>query len=330
MTEYSDHDIAMMESWSQLREAKGLSLEEIAAQTNIPVKKLAAIENHEFDNLGNETFVLGYLRTYAKYLEANADVLIQVYRDAVHPQEALLAQTQGLKSINPIKQILQKVNALQLSIGVIVLWIVVMLLFSGGEESDSYAPQEDANVIPELDAENTGLDQPETTAIQSDESAPIDSSAFQAQTTSDVSGLVANVAVDNEVASSESYRDSSAQEDVSDSTPVNEPETSEILPEDTPSEALDRAAEPNPEIGSGDDLIVLTFTGECWLEVKDATGQVLIAELQRKGDNQRVFGQAPFEVMLGNARVTTLTLNGEVVSTTPPAGRKTLRFTIPR
>lgn len=317
MKEYSDHDIAMMDNWSALREAKNLSLEDISSQTNIPVKKLAAIENHEFDNLGNETFVLGYIRSYAKYLGVNADVLIQVYRDAVSPDEALLAQTQGMRAVDPIKQLLQKVNVLQLSIGIIVLWIVAMLFIGGGDdEAEDYSPSS----VDEYSTQDSAIGSGDN--IIAAEATEIEGS------TQELKHALASV--DPEPAVSPSSELEQVLEVSEDSVSGDSAAPVEEAVDTAAVEVDQYTAQPKPDIGSGDDLIVLTFTDECWLEVTDASGKVLIAELQRKGDNQRIFGQAPFKIMLGNARATTLTLNGEVVSTKPPVGRKTLRFTVPR
>ena len=74
--------------------------------------------------------------------------------------------------------------------------------------------------------------------------------------------------------------------------------------------------------------LAMTFRGECWVDVTDATGKRIVARLATSSDNLRLFGQPPFDITLGNAAVVDMTLNGEPVDTAPPAGRKMLRLTV--
>jgi cytoskeletal protein RodZ len=50
------------------REARGLTLEQVAAQTRIPQRHLVAIEAGDFANLPGRTYAVGFTRTYAKML----------------------------------------------------------------------------------------------------------------------------------------------------------------------------------------------------------------------------------------------------------------------
>ena len=47
------------------REAKGLSLEDVAAQTRIPQRHLASIETGDWDNLPAPTYTIGFAKNYA-------------------------------------------------------------------------------------------------------------------------------------------------------------------------------------------------------------------------------------------------------------------------
>jgi cytoskeleton protein RodZ len=47
------------------REAKGLSLEDVAAQTRIPQRHLASIETGDWDNLPAPTYTIGFAKSYA-------------------------------------------------------------------------------------------------------------------------------------------------------------------------------------------------------------------------------------------------------------------------
>lgn len=76
------------------------------------------------------------------------------------------------------------------------------------------------------------------------------------------------------------------------------------------------------------DKLDFTFTDESWVEVTDSGNDVLFADVKQAGETLHLEGVAPFNVMLGNARATSVTLNGKSVPSVPENGRKTLKFTV--
>ncbi len=51
------------------RERRGLSLDDIALRTRIPMRHLEAIESSEYEKLPGSTYAIGFTRTYARALE---------------------------------------------------------------------------------------------------------------------------------------------------------------------------------------------------------------------------------------------------------------------
>lgn len=64
-------------------------------------------------------------------------------------------------------------------------------------------------------------------------------------------------------------------------------------------------------------VIRLGFTAESWVEISDARGDVLAADLRAAGANLQLQGEAPFDVLLGNAAAVSIELNGQPVAITP-------------
>lgn len=63
----------------QAREAKGLGLEQVAAETRIPQRHLQAIEAGNFAALPSRTYAIGFSRTYARTMDLDErDILDQV------------------------------------------------------------------------------------------------------------------------------------------------------------------------------------------------------------------------------------------------------------
>jgi cytoskeleton protein RodZ len=55
------------------REARGLTLEQVAAETRIPQRHLVAIESGDFAKLPGRTYAVGFTRTYARMLGVDPD-----------------------------------------------------------------------------------------------------------------------------------------------------------------------------------------------------------------------------------------------------------------
>ncbi len=68
------------------REARGMTLSELARVTRIPESSLEHIENNEFGEFPAEVFVRGFLRNYARQLSLPASEVIQAY-EALESQQ---------------------------------------------------------------------------------------------------------------------------------------------------------------------------------------------------------------------------------------------------
>jgi cytoskeleton protein RodZ len=76
------------------------------------------------------------------------------------------------------------------------------------------------------------------------------------------------------------------------------------------------------------DEIVFIFSEECWLEVSDSRGDVLIADLQPAGGRLVLQGKAPFDVKLGNVPATQIELNNEKIAVVPALGTNVLSLKV--
>ena len=73
------------------REARGLSLEDLARRTKIPVGRLRALEASAFELLPPPTFTRGYLRACAREVGVDPEALVLQYEDErpVPPKESV-------------------------------------------------------------------------------------------------------------------------------------------------------------------------------------------------------------------------------------------------
>ena len=77
----------------EARERKGVSLEQVEEATRIRQKFLQALEEGNFGALPAETYVKGFLRTYATYLELDPEELMALYEGREDEGKAALPQS---------------------------------------------------------------------------------------------------------------------------------------------------------------------------------------------------------------------------------------------
>lgn len=71
------------------REVKGLTLEQVAAQTRIPQRHLQTIEAGDFSQLPGRTYAVGFVRTYAKTVGLDQDEAVATVRAELDAQSGI-------------------------------------------------------------------------------------------------------------------------------------------------------------------------------------------------------------------------------------------------
>lgn len=87
---------------------------------------------------------------------------------------------------------------------------------------------------------------------------------------------------------------------------------------------------PDPvPVADGETLLVLDYSGDCWTEISDATGQRLFFDMGRAGRTIELTGRAPFAVLFGNAENVNVRVDGIEYPVAPSnPGSRTARLTI--
>lgn len=101
------------------REARAMSVEEIARATRIPVASIERLENDRFDDLPGEVFVRGFLKAYA--------------RAVTLPVEDVLARytaSRRVAYVTPIPVMSPIHKATRNRFGVAIAFVVLLVLFT--------------------------------------------------------------------------------------------------------------------------------------------------------------------------------------------------------
>src|SRR5512139_382939 len=75
-------------------------------------------------------------------------------------------------------------------------------------------------------------------------------------------------------------------------------------------------------------VLHIEFGGESWTEVKDASGRMLLRQLNPADSSVDVHGQPPFDVVIGNAPHVRMTYNGRPIDLKPFIDASVARFTL--
>jgi hypothetical protein len=63
----------------------------------------------------------------------------------------------------------------------------------------------------------------------------------------------------------------------------------------------------------GNDILRISFTGQSWIEVNDSESQQIYRDIRAAGDVLEITGSAPFNILLGDAPFTVMSLNGDEI-----------------
>ncbi|MEW6119892.1 MAG: RodZ domain-containing protein [Pseudomonadota bacterium] len=92
--------------------------------------------------------------------------------------------------------------------------------------------------------------------------------------------------------------------------------------------ATGAVAQTTPEQAVGSGELHLDFGGESWVEIRDASGRMLLRQLNPPGSSIDVAGRPPFEIVIGNAAQARLSYNGRPIDLAPFIDVTVARFTL--
>jgi cytoskeleton protein RodZ len=293
------------ERLADTRRARGISVFEIAKELHIDEPKVRALEENRFDVLGAPVFAKGHMRKYAELVGVPVDEILadysQLNRSAGAPPVVGPRRKQPREiSIGPwisgIVIILVGAFAawwwfnLEQTVGQVTLQPATLAPFEAERENGPSEGEDDPS-----EREN-GLSEP-----QGDLSPDVDDSVPPPE--------------------DEATADLAEEPLVFAGEPAPEPQFGLVEAEQMPSDS-------NVAVGNSVEL-VLSFTGDCWAEVTDATGGRLYFDLGIEGRSVTLNGAEPLGVLLGNTSNVSVRVNGFDYSI-PAANRRgnTARLTI--
>jgi cytoskeleton protein RodZ len=254
----------------------GYTLDKVSAQLKLTPRQIDAIENERFDELPGNTFVRGFVRNYARFLDLPMAPLL-AHLETCLPLER---QQAALPRVNEDASVLMGGGGGR---SPLVLVLVVLAAFAVGVGGVVWYLQQPAQ--PELVASAT-VELPKVVVIE------------------EASAVASAVAVEGQVASVVATEAASVVSAI-----ALKPASAPVVKASAPVvKASEIAALPATK---GE--LSIAVQQDSWVQVQDATGAKLVSELLKPGVVKSVAGVAPYRLKIGNAPHTQLTFRNQVV-----------------
>jgi cytoskeleton protein RodZ len=288
------------------REAAGMSLDQVAQQLKLAPRQVKALEDQDFAHLPGRTFTRGFVRNYARLLNLDAGGLLARLPDAA---EAPALEAPALQSTGAMIAELPTAEMRGPSFG---RWLIPLVLVGCVVAAAGYEWYRGGMVASEL---------PPAPALKNEPAERV-SPAPSSTTSVSLPNPLDPAAKAEPADAAASPPPGAGAAAPAASAPATSPATPMATP---PAPATSTAAPPVAESAPpaaevaravppvAPAPLLLTYRGSSWTQIRDRTGQLLISRTFPAGSEQPVRGDAPFDIIIGNASSVTLLYHGTAV-----------------
>ncbi|MBH9345352.1 helix-turn-helix domain-containing protein [Pseudomonas aeruginosa] len=327
------------ETLRQAREQKGLSLSQVAGQLNLTENSLRQLENGAFDKLPGHTFSRGYIRAYAKLMGLDQAELVNSF-------DHFTGTNASGSTVQSLGRVAEPVRLSRNVLRIVSLLLLALLIGFGyfwWQEHSTRNPETAGLSLEHVEVESADgtteihtLDEPEDQAVA-------EAQKEGGQPPVEVSPEIAAQAEGTPPAATEGGQVPAAPAPQGSAAAPQQPATAPAAPAASAPDAAPGAPLPaspaapaapgEPAVapvvaGEGQGVVKVQFVADCWTQVTDANGKVLVSALKRKGDSLELAGKAPLELRLGFARGAQVSYNGQPVDVTPFVRGETARLKV--
>lgn len=336
----------------QAREARQLSIDDLVGETRIHPQHLVDLEQGKTSGISATGYVIGYLRTLAKILDLDAEVLISDYKSStnqtdhqtIDPEHELLPVQRKKNSLGWHTVLATTIIAIA-GLGTVGYYWWENMNDGTSETEQSEIDEEVSNV-----EEPTQVHQP-TTGEQNGTLSSGSASGYLGSESEAEGG-------DDETLSANGDFDSTREDESSNLNSSDPPSThtnmnwvdlmnlTRELPidvtNDEDSEPIDQTGnsdiesdfeteegEQTEEPVSDEPSLLFEFSEISYVEVTDADDNQLVSDTKQAGTTLELDGKAPFTVKLGFAPGVTVFYNGDKVDLNPYTRRNIAEFKLP-
>jgi len=322
----------------EARERAGFRIEDVAAQIKFAPRQIEALEADDYKHLPEPAFLRGFVRSYAKILNLDAQALL-----AALPQEKTAPPELIPPSVNvpyPVDNTSQRQNLILL--GSALLLAVIAVAFSVWHFTTPLRQSAGAKVETPIALPAQNQVKPELTVEKPNPAAPSSLAETKRQSSSDVESRQQSTVTETKRESRAIAAQSSVhaaktkavvtaeQAPAAAQSSVRAAKTKAAATEAQSSvqaaktKAVQAVPKPGADDGgnSGDTegpatMLRLVFDEESWTEITDKDGKMISSQINPRGSELNVRGHLPLSLVIGHAATTHLYKDGVPVDLTP-------------
>jgi cytoskeleton protein RodZ len=304
----------------EVREARGISVAEVAHALKFGVRQVEALEADDYSNLQGATFQRGFIRSYARYLKEDPAPLLALLDVTAPPPEAEIVapSNMGTATSEPFLQRNQR-------------WVLLALALVAAAAVGAYwVTQKEAGAPSKVETEATTA-QPAAPAdaqptVVAPTPVPLTAPNAAPEGSSGAPGAQAPLfppAPTNPAAPATPVAPAAAPQ----AAPAPAvPATPAARPAATVP-AAPVAATPAPVVAPAP-KVVLDFDGRSWVEIKDASQRIVFTGEYGAGTHQVVYGKPPFQLWIGKTSAVRVSYNEQKVNLQPHTRDEVARLTL--
>jgi Uncharacterized protein conserved in bacteria len=280
----------------ETREKLGLSHQEVAAHLNLKAEIVDAVEKDDVNRLPVAAYVRGYIRSYARIVNLDADTLIRLYDQvALEPPEIIPNIKKPGQASSHDKPVRAVTYLISFTLALLLLaWLQGQYL--AGQRTRGNTAITDQDEKSATTAEMKMEDSVKT---------PSSAAAVPAETLSLTSDSIE--ITENEI------------------TATLAPNPDE-LDTNLNAETIIDPAQIAEELSTGVDRVSFSLSKNSWIEVLDSNKSRLYHDLAKSGERITLTGKAPFTVVLGYAPGVEISFNGAAFDPAPYTNAGVARF----
>lgn len=297
---------------AEAREKMGLTQQQVADKLNFRTTLVKNIEQEIFDNTLPDTFNRGYLKNYAKLVNVSASDVLASY------EMINVAQRQGAEMQSFSKQTEKQAESNRIMwISYLILAILVGSTITWWFQDTNNSQDKVASPISTKTTDNV---------IGSKNSSSADSNSSSASDADDnivsLSETLKNSTPTHNSQTGDKSADNSLEDNLAASQLV-EQEDSNIVN----SQSLDTPIQKS--VSAPEAQVEFTFSGDCWVNIYDATGERIAWGIKKSGYVMNITGQAPFAITLGKPELVNINFGGKSVDMSQFSRGNIAKFTLP-
>jgi cytoskeleton protein RodZ len=314
---------------AQARIAQGLPVEGVAQQLKFSARQIEALEADRYEQLPGIAVVRGMVRGYARLVGVEAEPLLEALRGAMPAPDAGRIVDRYREPV-PFSDATKRSNLVYVVFTLAVLAVAALVLVQWRQDR----PESEARmsfVVPATEPQTSER----TTVASAGGALPVPqaggtpSAEAAAPAERETAGAPASVsqAEVRDAADAPRAAEGAAAAPAADRASETASAGTQVAAATAPGDASAPAA--GTPTAPGMQRVQLEFLEEAWVEIHDADGKRLHAQLNAAGSAVQATGKAPLSFVIGNAQSVRLTVDGRSVDLTPYIKVAVARFTLP-